>query len=90
MGLGCRLYSKTQNLSVTNIKKPNYIKLYPNPAHTSFKINKPINSLSIYDLTGKQIKSFNEDKPFDVSDLCQGIYIVKTKILIIKKKALLN
>lgn len=78
-----RLYSKTQNLSINDVDKSNLIKLYPNPAQTSFKFNKSINNLEIYDLTGKLIKSFKGDfsmeKRFNISDLSQGIYIIKAK-----------
>ncbi|TXG36653.1 alpha-amylase family glycosyl hydrolase [Seonamhaeicola maritimus] len=55
--------------------------VYPNPSRNSFRINKNIETVSIYNLTGKQVKSFrgNFDKghSFDISNLPQSIYIVK-------------
>jgi len=36
----------------------NTISLYPNPASDSFKLNKNVEEVLIYDITGKQIKAF--------------------------------
>ncbi|MFD2916551.1 alpha-amylase family glycosyl hydrolase [Psychroserpens luteus] len=55
--------------------------IYPNPVNTSFKTNKAISSLQIFDITGKLIKSFNGEftinDTYDISDLTQSIYLVK-------------
>ncbi|MDG5490310.1 alpha-amylase family glycosyl hydrolase [Psychroserpens sp. SPM9] len=55
--------------------------IYPNPVNTSFKTNKTLNSLQIFDITGKLVKSFNGDftetDSYDISDLTQSIYLVK-------------
>ncbi|TYA53081.1 Kelch repeat-containing protein [Formosa maritima] len=62
-----------------------YLKLYPNPTRTSFSINKSINHLQIFDITGKLLKEFvgNFDKThvFDVSNLTNSIYFVTVKNL---------
>ena len=50
--------------------------------HT-FKINKEVNALKIYDLTGKHIKSFKgtftQMDSFDISDLNPSIYLIKVE-----------
>ncbi|WP_047550605.1 alpha-amylase family glycosyl hydrolase [Psychroserpens sp. Hel_I_66] len=55
--------------------------IYPNPVNTSFKTNKAISSLKIFDITGKLVKTFNGDftktDSYDISDLTQSIYLVK-------------
>ncbi|MFD1614007.1 T9SS type A sorting domain-containing protein [Gelatiniphilus marinus] len=57
------------------------IKTYPNPTSESFQINKYVESVSIFDLTGKEVKSFkgNFDKghTFNISDLTPSICLVK-------------
>ncbi|PIA82329.1 alpha-amylase [Gaetbulibacter sp. 4G1] len=76
-----RLYSKTQNLSVKNSDKNNLVKAYPNPTSDSFQINKYVETVSIFDLTGKQVKtfkgSFNKNHTFNISDLSPSIYLAK-------------
>ncbi|MGC1632700.1 MAG: alpha-amylase family glycosyl hydrolase [Gelidibacter sp.] len=57
--------------------------IYPNPVNHSFKINKEVSALEIYDLTGKHIKSFKgtftPSDSFDISDLNQSIYLIKVE-----------
>jgi hypothetical protein len=59
----------------------NQLKLYPNPVSNVFKINKEVAELYIYDLTGKILKqfegSFKKDSNFDISNLENGVYLVK-------------
>jgi len=61
----------------------NDLVLYPNPTNNSFKINKAINQIEIYDVIGRKIKSFNGDfksqHSFDVSTLKPSIYLIKIK-----------
>lgn len=76
-----RLYSKTQNLSVKDSDKNNLVKAYPNPTSDYFQINKYVETVSIFDLTGKQVKtfkgSFNKNHTFNISDLSPSIYLAK-------------
>jgi glycosidase len=76
-----RLYSQTQNLSTDHVGSSERIKIYPNPTNTSFSLNKNSNRIIIYNLTGKQVKQFEgpflKGTPFDVSNLSQGIYLMK-------------
>mgnify|MGYP000657180810 CR=1 FL=1 len=74
--------NKASTLSVTDIEKKLFA-IYPNPTNTSFKLNNIVNDLKIYDMTGKMVKSFNgnfqKGFSFNVSNLTQGIYIIKIK-----------
>jgi len=74
--------NKASTLSVSDIEKKLFA-IYPNPANSSFKLNNTVNDLKIYDMTGKMVKSFNgnfqKGFSFNVSNLNQGIYIIKIK-----------
>lgn len=56
-------------------------RLYPNTVKTTFKINKSVNSLRIYDISGKLVKTFSGEssinKSYDISNLNQGLYLVR-------------
>ena len=77
--------------------------MYPNPASTQIAISLPdywidgISKIAIYDLVGKQIKTFRpvtavRNEVVDISDVATGIYLIEvnsgttkvTKKLIIK------
>lgn len=68
-------------LSTNTFENTSDFSIYPNPVNSSFKVNKEISNLHIYDLTGKHIKSFKGNfttsYSFDVSDLKQSIYLIK-------------
>ena len=57
--------------------------IYPNPVLNSFKLNVPAESLnaktevSIYDQSGKKVKSFKLADSYDVNDLVKGVYLIK-------------
>ncbi|MFH6767805.1 alpha-amylase family glycosyl hydrolase [Gaetbulibacter aquiaggeris] len=74
--------NKASTLSVSDIEK-HLFAIYPNPTSTSFKLNNAVNDLRIYNITGKMVKSFNgnfqKGFSFNVSNLNQGIYIIKIK-----------
>ncbi|MEN3324405.1 alpha-amylase family glycosyl hydrolase [Mariniflexile soesokkakense] len=76
-----RLYSKNQNLSTKKVGTSEGIKMYPNPTNTSFSLNKNSSSIVIYNHTGKQVKQFEgqflKGTLFNVSNLSQGIYLIK-------------
>ena len=59
----------------------NAISLYPNPASDTFKLDKKVEEVQIYDITGKQVKvfrgGFDAGKTFDVSELTRALYLVK-------------
>ncbi|MCD2257823.1 alpha-amylase family glycosyl hydrolase [Psychroserpens luteolus] len=68
-------------LSTEDFDTNNTFSIYPNPVNTSFKTNKTLNRLQIFDITGKLVKSFKgdftENDTYDISDLTQSIYLVK-------------
>ncbi len=88
--------NKASTLSNNDITKAKDFILYPNPATNSFQINKAIESVSIYDVTGKLISNFKGDfqkyYKFDISGIPQGLYIVNftTKTTSVSKRLLIN
>jgi hypothetical protein len=70
-------------LSTETISTQEAFTLHPNPTSTSFQINKAVDSVSIYDITGKLISSykgkFQKNYEFNISNISQGLYIVKFK-----------
>ncbi len=71
---------EVNSLSIVDLELER-ISCFPNPTNSSFSINKNINKIEIYNLTGKTIKSFRGDfrkgHAFNISDLPQSIYLVK-------------
>lgn len=55
--------------------------LYPNPAKHSFKLNKTVSEIEIYDYLGRTIKKFKgnfyPDKSFNIDGLNPGVYLIK-------------
>ncbi|QAA82672.1 T9SS type A sorting domain-containing protein [Aequorivita sp. H23M31] len=53
--------------------------IYPNPSKGHFIINtnSDVDSVSIYDISGKQIKTFKQQSEYDVTDLAKGLYLLK-------------
>ncbi|MCF8247173.1 MAG: T9SS type A sorting domain-containing protein [Saprospiraceae bacterium] len=61
---------------------PVKISIYPNPATNYISVNKDENlkEISIYNLVGRKLKTFEEiekDEHYDVSDLPNGMYLVQ-------------
>lgn len=73
--------NQPSTLSTEEFDTNNTFSIYPNPVNTSFKTNKALNSLQVFDITGKLVKSFSgdftENDTYDISDLTQSIYLVK-------------
>lgn len=61
------------------------ISIYPNPTADSFKIDLPndvkkqVESVELYDFSGKIVKTFTASESYNVSNLSKGIYLVKIK-----------
>lgn len=56
------------------------IKIYPNPSTDKIIINREIKSMALYNLNGQVIKEWSlPTNEIDISDLPQGIYILKIK-----------
>ncbi len=70
-------------LSVNDVVSSSKFKIYPNPVTNTFNINQSVEDLTIYDITGKLIKtfkgSFTKNDAFDISDLKNSIYLVTIK-----------
>ncbi|MFH4963362.1 alpha-amylase family glycosyl hydrolase [Gaetbulibacter sp. M235] len=75
--------NQSSTLSNNDVVFANDFNLYPNPTTSSFQINKPVDTVSIYDITGKLILKFKggfqKYHEFNISSISQGIYIVNIK-----------
>ena len=81
---GFRIYgNQSANLTTEQFDSINNLSLYPNPASTYFSLNGDFQSVQIYSITGQLVKSFksnfNSESQFEISDLNNGIYLVKVK-----------
>ncbi|RIA08621.1 putative secreted protein (Por secretion system target) [Flavobacteriaceae bacterium MAR_2010_72] len=78
---GFKVYGNMASTLSTDSFTLNSFRIYPNPASKSFKVNKEVDAVSVYDITGKSISKFTggfaEGHEFDVSKLAQGFYIIK-------------
>ncbi|WP_369765779.1 alpha-amylase family glycosyl hydrolase [Flavobacterium sp. WC2429] len=78
-----RIYgNKVAALAIANFEhKDNSIYLYPNPVENYFTLNSDVTKVEIFSITGQLMKSFKTNKnatfQYGVSDLGQGIYVVK-------------
>jgi hypothetical protein len=70
-------------LSVDNFDL-NSISLYPNPARETITLSIPFDynnfKATIYDLSGRQVKTVSNPNNIDVSDLNSGMYILNTTL----------
>ncbi|MGM5469474.1 alpha-amylase family glycosyl hydrolase [Flavobacteriaceae bacterium LMO-SS05] len=78
---GFKMYGNQASTLSTDSFNLNAFRIYPNPASKAFQLNKAVDKVSIYDLTGKIISNFTggyaQGFEFDVSRLAQGLYIIK-------------
>lgn len=77
-----RIYgNKVASLAIADYQKATTITLYPNPASDYFTLNETASKVQIFSITGQLVKSFDANKTagsqFSVSDLNEGLYIVK-------------
>ncbi|QVY66670.1 alpha-amylase family glycosyl hydrolase [Polaribacter sp. Q13] len=84
----------SDDFTVDNISS---MKLYPNPAKTHFVLSDKTNEVTIFDVTGKQVKSFSNEviktNYFEISTLKKGIYFIKiedSKNQVLTKKLIVN
>ncbi len=80
---GFRIFgNKASTLGTDTFEISGDIYLYPNPATNYFTLNAAVSKVEIYSITGQLVKSFNanqyQENQFPISDLKQGMYIVKT------------
>ena len=66
-------------LAPTDITDIDYINVsvYPNPVSDLLQINGKYSEINIFDLYGKLVLSSNAKKTIDISELSNGIYLVK-------------
>ncbi|HQK38622.1 MAG TPA: T9SS type A sorting domain-containing protein, partial [Flavobacterium alvei] len=78
---GFRIYgNKPSTLGTDKFEVNGEIYLYPNPATNYFTLNATTSKVEIYSITGQLVKSFanqSEENQYSISDLNQGIYLVK-------------
>ncbi|UOE40909.1 S8 family peptidase [Chryseobacterium suipulveris] len=70
----------TEKNNISNsVTKADEIVLYPNPAsdYLSIKSKNKILKSEIYDVSGKQVKTFNNEQTIRIHDLPAGTYIIK-------------
>ena len=70
-----------QTLSTEHYVLDTDFNLYPNPAQTTFSLNKDVENLSIYDVSGKLIKefkgSYSKGFQFNIENITKGLYLVQ-------------
>lgn len=77
---GFRVYgNKPSSLSINEFVAMDSVSLSPNPTLGYFTINTNPAKVDVFSLTGQLIKSFgtNAANQYDVSELSQGVYLVK-------------
>ena len=79
---GFRIYgNKPSTLGTDKFEVNGEIYLYPNPATNYFTLSAATTKVEIYSITGQLVKSFNanqsKENQYPISDLNQGMYIVK-------------
>lgn len=76
---GILKFSGDLSLGVSDNVVKNNLKVYPNPAVDVVKIsaNKKVENITVFDMTGKKVKSFNAANEINVSSLAKGTYILQ-------------
>jgi len=72
------LVKMENTLAVSDAKSKSKISVYPNPVNDILRLSdvKNIKSVSVGDMSGRQIKTFAPDKEINLSDLKTGNYII--------------
>lgn len=83
MGYGIPDFSEAYDkcLGVTDFDM-NSVKVYPNPTSGVFKIDSeiPVHQLQLISFEGKIVRRYNSVSQLDISDLPNGIYILKVQL----------
>ncbi|WP_379967884.1 T9SS type A sorting domain-containing protein [Epilithonimonas sp. UC225_85] len=76
---GILKFSGNLSLAVNEANAKSGLKVFPNPAVdvVNLTANKEIKSVTIYDLSGKKVKSTTDTKQINVSTLAKGTYILQ-------------
>lgn len=72
-----------ETLNIDDFSFDNGLAIYPNPTNDYFKVEKSSNvnieSIRIYNISGKLVKEFTESERYNVSDLNSGFYFLRIK-----------
>ena len=71
------VFTTDPNLSVEDVVKKGALAIYPTVVENTFTVNKAFETLQLFDITGKTVKTFNASDNLEVSGLRSGLYIVK-------------
>lgn len=63
-------------LGINEIKSKN-LKIYPNPAQNKLFFTSEFKRVSVFNLNGNELKSFEKVRSIDVTDLPRGTYLIK-------------
>lgn len=77
---GFRIYGNKAFLSNPAFDSLDFVSLIPNPASNFFTLNTQVEKVQIFSITGQLVKSFNglsNNNQYDISELNQGVYLVK-------------
>ena len=76
-----RIYDYTTLLSKTEFTLNDSFKMYPNPSNSFFELSgdSAIEKIEVYSMQGQIVKTFKNEKQYNVSDLSNGIYLLKIK-----------
>ncbi|MGJ8744030.1 T9SS type A sorting domain-containing protein [Polaribacter sp.] len=71
-------FTKDTTLGVNTInKKDDALTIFPTVTDGAFSVNKAFETLQLFDLTGKAVKTFKSSDALEVSGIGSGLYIVK-------------
>ncbi len=73
--------NQASTLSIDKFDTNAGLKIFPNPTNNAFSVNKNIDTIQVYTITGKLVKAFTGDyekgHTFDISNLKQSLYLIK-------------
>ncbi|GAA3646063.1 choice-of-anchor I domain-containing protein [Flavivirga jejuensis] len=72
------------SLSISEEVAKNNFKIYPTIVEANLRFNKTLSGI-IYNVSGQEVKRFEEESHLNVSGLTSGIYIIKTKTYGVKR-----
>jgi hypothetical protein len=64
-------------LGVNDVVQKDAFSIFPTIVENTFTVNKAFETLQLFDLTGKTVKTFNSTDALEVTGLAKGLYIVK-------------
>ncbi|MDO7172449.1 T9SS type A sorting domain-containing protein [Mariniflexile sp. AS56] len=70
-------FKKDLSLSVNDVIKKGALSIYPTVVENTFTVSKAFETLQLFDITGKTVRTFSATDALEVSGLVSGLYIVK-------------